>query len=357
MPRATCCTCAARRFVAQPFDPDRLALSGEPTPIAEGIGAGAVAGGDRFGVFSASAGGVLAYQTSASVAVHQLAWFDRSGRQVASLGEPASHQSIEILPDDQRAAMSVVDPTRRTRDIWIFDIPRGVRTRFTFDPTEERSAIGSPDGRFIAFNSNRTGALEIYRKLASGAGDEELMFGDGRSKDPLSWSPDGRFLVFRVTTETSSNDIMALPLMEEGKPIPLVATPFDENYAKVSPDGRWLAYTSDESGRFEVYVTSFPAASGKWQVSTDGGSFPRWRGDGRELYYLAPGNVLTAVTVAGTASAFTVEQPQALFKTNLPNQPGYPYAVMRDGQRFLVNTNLAVPNPLTVIVNWTSVLK
>ncbi len=342
-------------LVAQPFDPMTLTLSGEPMPIAEGIGAGAVGGGDRFGVFSASSG-VLAYQASANVAVHQLAWFDRSGRELGLLGEPASHQSIEMLPGDQRAVMSVVDPVRRTRDIWTVDLARGVRSRFTFDPAEERRAIGSPDGRLIAFNSNRSGALEIYSKSASGAGSEELMFGDGRSKDPLDWSPDGRFVLFRVATDTAANDIMALPTAGESKPVPVLATPFDETNAKLSPDGRWLAYTSDESGRFEVYVTSFPGASGKWQVSTDGGDFPRWRGDGRELYYMAPGNVVTAVAVAGTGAAVTVEQPRALFKTNPPNQPGYPYAVTGDGQRFLVNTNLAAPNPLTVIVNWTAAL-
>jgi eukaryotic-like serine/threonine-protein kinase len=348
-------------LVAHPFDAERLTLSGEPKVIADGIGAVPVAGGDRFGVFSASATGVLAYQTSASVAVHQLGWFDRAGRQVGTLGEPASYQSIELLPGDQRATMSVVDPVRRTRDIWIFDLARGVRTRLTFDSREERNAIPSPDGRFIAFNSNRSGALDIYRKSAAGAGDEQLLIGDGRANDPLDWSPDGRFLLFRLTTDTSSNDIMALPTGSngkgDGKAVPVVATPFSENYAKLSPDGRWLAYTSDESGRGEVYVTSFPEATGKWQVSTDGGDFPRWRADGRELYYLAPGNVLTAVPVSGTATGFTVDAPQMLFKTNPPNQPGYPYAVTRDGQRFLVNTNLAAPSPLTVIVNWTAAIK
>jgi Tol biopolymer transport system component len=253
--------------------------------------------------------------------------------------------------------MGVLDPGRGTRDIWIFDTVRGVRTRFTFDPAEERTAVPSPDGGQVVFNSLRSGALELYRKASSGAGTEELLLKDGRSKDPNHWSPDGRFLLYRVTGDTRTNDIWVLPLSGDRTPFPFVATPFSEGNARFSPDGRWVAYTSDESGQPEVYVAPFPSGEGKWQVSTAGGEFPRWRGDGRELYYLAAGNTLTAVAVAGTAAAFQAGAPQHLFKVNLPPGPGYPYDVTPDGQRFLFNTEVAPPPPVTVVVNWMAGLR
>lgn len=167
----------------------------------------------------------------------------------------------------------------------------------------------------------------------------------------------GRFLLCRVTGKKRTNDIWAMPLAVDRKPFAFIATQFDENYARFSPDGRWLAYTSNESGRPEVYVAPFPGGNGKWQVSSAGGAFPRWRGDGRELYCLAADNTLIAVTVASTATGFEVGGSQNLFKANPPTQGGYPYAVSADGQRFLFNTDVAPPTPITVVVNWTAGLR
>ena len=344
-------------LVAQPFDPTRLALTGEPVPVAEDIGS-ANAGAFPFGFFSVSEAGVLTYRTTASASsVHQLTWFDRTGEQIALLGDPAAYQNIELLPDERRVVLGVMDPARRTRDIWTFETERGVRTRFTFDPAEERTAIPSPDGRQIVFNSIRSGALELYVKSSSGAGREELLLQDGRSKDPNHWSSDGRFLLYRVTGDTSTNDLWVLPLSGDRKPVAFVATPFDEPNARFSPDGQWVAYTSDESGRHEVYVRPFPDGDGQWRVSTAGGNFPRWRGDGREIYYLAADNTLMAVPVAGTPAGFNAGSPESLFNANLPPVPGYPYAVTGDGRRFLVNAEVGAPTSVIVVVNWAAGLR
>ena len=343
-------------LVAQPFDPTRLALTGEPVPVAEDIGS-ASAGSAFFGFFSVSEG-VLTYRTTASASsVHQLTWFDRTGEQIALLGDPAANQNVELLPDERRVVLGVLDPARRTRDIWTFETERGVRTRFTFDPAEERTAIPSPDGRQIVFNSNRSGALELYIKSSSGAGREELLLQDGRSKDPQHWSSDGRFLLYRVTGDTSTNDLWVLPLSGDRKPMAFIATPFDETNARFSPDGQWVAYTSDESGRHEVYVRPFPEGDGQWQVSTAGGGFPRWRGDGREIYYLAADNTLMAVPVAGTPAGFNAGSPENLFNASLPPVPGYPYAVTGDGRRLLVNAEVGAPTSVTVVVNWAAGLR
>ncbi len=344
-------------LVAQAFDPERLTLSGEPIPVAEEVGVAGTVRGNRFGVFSASDTGVLAYQTSRGVAVHQLAWFDRTGRHLADVGDRASHQSIELMRNGIHAPLSVMDAARGTRDIWMFDTTRGVRTRFTFDSAEERSAIPSPDGRRVVFNSQRDGALELFEKAASGAGTETLILKDGRSKDPMDWSTDQQYLLYRVTGDTRSNDIWVLPMTGEKKPFPLIATPFDDNYARISPDGRWVAYTSNESGRYEVYVAPFPGGGSKSQVSNAGGAFPRWRQDGREIFYMSQDGRVHAAAVSADASDFAVGAVSTLFKFTQPNAPGYPYAVTGDGQRFLVNTNVAPPTPITVLVNWTNLLQ
>jgi Tol biopolymer transport system component len=340
-------------LTAVPYDVDRAEVTGADIPLAEQLEVTQVTG--RFGIFDVS-DDVLVYRTTSTLSAHQLAWFDRSGIRTGLLGEPASHQSLEMIPGGTRVVLSILDPTQRTRDIWAFDLTRDIRTRLTFDRAEERSAVPSPDGREMIFNSFRTGALELYRKPSSGAGAETLLLEDRRSKDPMDWSPDGRYLLYRVTGDTGGNDIWMLPLSGDRTPMPLAATSFNENYARFSPDGRWIAYASDESGQVEVYVVPFPPGDGKWQVSTAGGSFPRWRGDGRELFYVGADGTLTAVAVAGSGGAFEAGRPQSLFKVALPVTPGYPYVATRDGQRFLINTDIAPPVPITVLTNWTATL-
>ena len=236
---------------------------------------------------------------------------------------------------------------------------RGLRTRFTFDAADEQSSVWSPDGSRIVFNSRRKGHMDLYQKASSGAGAEEILLADDLEKSPMSWSSDGRFILYTVGGGSTGVDLWILPMSGDRKPFPFLQTPFNEVPAVFSPDGRWIAYASNESGRPEVYVAPFPGPGGKWQVSTAAGTNPRWRRDGKEILYAA-GQQLMAAAVNGAGSTFQVGAVQPLFAI----QPGGPrsfYDVSPDGQRFLANTSpdqrpVSVP-PITVVVNWTAALK
>jgi Tol biopolymer transport system component len=192
--------------------------------------------------------------------------------------------------------------------------------------------------------------------MSNGSSAETTVLTDGLSKDPMDISRDGRYLLYRVSTKTR-NDIWIQPLDGSGKPSAFVASQFDENYARFSPDGKWIAYTGQESGQAQIYVVPFPGPGGKWQVSSTGGSFPKWRADGRELFYISPDGTMMSVAVDGTTAAFRAETPQALFHAPLASFVGYQYAVTKDGQRFLVNTAVPTPLPVTVVSDWTAALK
>jgi Tol biopolymer transport system component len=254
--------------------------------------------------------------------------------------------------------MSVFDSSRRTRDIWLFDVARELRTRFTFDPADEWVSIWSPNASRVVFNARRKGPLDLYQKASNGVGPDEELLADSLDKVPLDWSPDGRFVLFAVMTANAGADLWVLPLFGDRKPVPFLQTPFSDTPARFSPDGRWIAYGSDESGRNEVYVAPFPRTGGKWQISTAGGYWPRWRRDGKELFYLAPDGKLMAAAVNGQESAFEVGAITSLFATRLGG-PRLAYDVSPDGQRFLVNTLVeeAVTAPITLVVNWPAALK
>lgn len=342
-------------LMAQPFDDQRLALVDEAAPVVDGVRMQTQAGG-VVAVFSVS-DRALAYQ-SETAGANTLVWLDRAGRQLGTLADRATYTNLDMTADNLRLVAGVLDPLRRTRDIWSFDTARGVGTRITSDPAEERSSVWSPDGRQIVFNSNRTGAFELYRKDADTAGEGTLFFSDGRSKDVTSWSPDGRYLLYRVSSQGVANDIWVLPLGGDRKPFPFVATPFSETMGGFAPDGRHVVYVSDESGRNEVYVAAFPGAGGKVRISTDGGTFPRWRADGKELFYLAPDNMVKTleITEAGRP-ALAVGATRDLFTINVPAGSFNPYVVSRDGQRFLVNTDVGSATTIAIVVNWASALK
>ncbi|HLG57991.1 MAG TPA: protein kinase [Vicinamibacterales bacterium] len=264
---------------------------------------------------------------------------------------------VSIAPDESRAVLAIMDAARRTRDIWLFDLTRAIRTRFTFDAGEERTAIWSPGSDRLVYNAQRKATeRDLYVKASNGSGTETTLLADGLSKDAMSWSQDGRFLLYRVSAKTR-NDIWVQPLDGPSKPYPFIATEFDENYGRFSPDGRWVAYSSDASGRLEVYVAPFPGPGGKWQLSTTGGSYPRWRQDGRVLFYLAPDNTMMSVAVDGTTSGFQSDAARALFHAPIALQVGYQYAVTRDGQRFLLNTAASSSAPVAVIDGWPRLLK
>jgi Tol biopolymer transport system component len=344
-------------LMAQPFDAQRLVLTGDAFPIAENIRNSATF--NPAGVFSMSQNGVLAYQTGTATAGYQLLWSDRAGKQLGVLGDAAQYTDLELSPDGKRASFSIADQAGNGRDIWLYDVARGLRTRFTFDSAGERESIWSPDGSKIVFNSNRKGHLDLYQKTSSGAGPEEALLEDNQDKYPSSWSPDGRYILYRTRGGQTGSDLYLLPLSGDHKPLPFLETKFNEDIGQFSPDGRWVAYSSDESGRSEVYVVPFPESGGKWQISTVGGNFPRWRHDGAEIFYVTPDNKLMAATINGKGANFEVGAVKPLFETRIVLGGRYQYAVSADGQRFLINTapEQAAPAPITVVLNWAAGLK
>jgi eukaryotic-like serine/threonine-protein kinase len=341
---------------AQNFDASKLVTSGTPFAVAEQV---IVEGRPSVLALSASAAGPLAYRagSAASSGMRQLAWIDRSGKELEKIGPLTTGVNPAISPDGRQVALRrVVDGND---DIWLLDIGRSVLSRFTFDPANDADALWSPDAGRIVFSSNRKGAYDLYMKSTTGPGNEELLLASTQNKVATDWSPDGRFVVYRSNDSKMSYDIWALPIDGDRKPIPVVQTNFDERDAQFSPDGKWIAYQSNESGRFEIYVQPFGVTGNKLQVSTNGGAQVRWRRDGKELFYIALDGRLMAVPVTLSSNAYGAEAgtPVPLFVTHIGGAVQSPlkhqYVVSPDGQRFLMST---VPEeaaaPITVILNW-----
>ncbi len=340
--------------MAQPFDVSKLEFTGEPVAVVENVGLTAIGRSQ----FSVSENGTLVYKPG-SGGERQLTWFDRQGKEISKVGPPGIYEDVVLSPDGKRAAASrTVDGNG---DIWVIDMERGVPTRFTFSPVFEDDPAWSSDGSYLIFSSPKDGdRRKIYRKIASGAGNEALISDDVRSAGSgLDWSPDGKNIFFSSLGEKTSSDIWVLPLVGDAKPYPILQSEFTEFHGHFSPDGRFFAYVSNESGREEVYVQSFPTAGGKWQVSTAGGAQPHWRRDGKELYYIAPDRKLMAVSVKlgetfenGAATSLFQTQVSAFTNSNR-------YDVTADGQRFLVNEPVETTKgaPYIVILNWASTLK
>ncbi len=344
-------------LIAQPFDARRLVLTGDAFPIAERIRTSTST--QPYGYFSASENGALVYQTGAETANSQLLWFDRTGKQIGELGDPASYSGVELSPDGKRVSVSILDEAGKGQDIWLYDVARGLRTRFTFGPGNTSGSLWSPDGSRIVFNSRRKGSFDLYQKASSGAGSEETLLQDNLDKYPDSWSPDGKFVLYENLSSSRSSELFVLPLSGDRKPFPLLQTQFGETDGQISPDGRWVAYRSNESGRNEIYVAPFPGPGGKWQISIAGGYFPRWRHDGSEIFYLTPDNRLMAASVNGKGAGFEVGAVKPLFATRIVGGGIYQYDVSADGERFLINTSpeQATLSPITVVLNWAGGLK
>jgi Tol biopolymer transport system component len=345
---------------AQPFDPRSAELSGSAKPIADQIQLSTQSFSDstlRAGAFSVSESGALVYLRSSEVADSQLVWFDRSGARVGVLGDSAAYGDVFISRDGRLATVSV-DAGTGTRDLWSYDLANGLPTRLTFDPGNEFDGVWSPDGERLVFNTSRNGLMDLYQK-AGASGVEQKLLENGFSKFPQSWSPDGKLLAYLSVSASQGQDVFILPMEANAEPYPFVATSFNEGVgARFSPDGRWLSYTSDESGRQEIYVKPFPDTGGRSRVSVDGGLIATWRGDGRELYFVEPRtNRLMAASLSYVDDGLRVDSVQPIASIN-PAGPRSFYDVMPDGQRFLVNSVLdgAGRTPITLVVNWQSLI-
>jgi hypothetical protein len=339
------------KLLAQPFDPDKLEVTGDAVTVAENV---RYEKGFFRAIFDASRTGALVYQHGANEAKSDLVWFDRTGKRLGNLGESDEYYDVRIAPDGEHVAASVGDPG----DIWIFDVKRGVRARLTFEQFNEQSPIYSPDGTQMLFSSDRSAMYDAFKRTLTGRSVETPLLTEPRVNEyGTDWTRD--YIVFNREDPQSKtqSDICALPV-NGGKPFPVIETAAFDTDGRVSPDGRWLAYTSLESGRAEVYVTSFPQPTAKWQVSSSGGGTPLWRGDGRELYYIDTARrTIVAVPIASGA---TIEAgaPTELFEVAIKVMPPPFYDVSRDGTRFLVNTLPdAADAPITLVTNWTAELQ
>ncbi len=339
-------------LVAQPFDARSRKTQGDPVPVAEQVLTNSVGGAD----FSVSDNGVLAF-ASRGGALGQVTQLDRSGRTVATLSGNLDVLAPALSPDGRRIAVRMRDLSTSTRDIWVLDIARGVSSRLTFDPRNENYPVWSPDGSQLLYYSDVADAPGLHVRPATGAGrSERVLASTGGEYVTSDWSRDGRLAFFEKSSDKTRQDIWVLPMTGDRLPYPFLTGPYDETQGRISPDGRWLAYTSDESGRTEVYVQSFPEPGGKWQVSTNGGSDPCWREDGKELFYLSSDQQLMSMPLAASATTFEVVIPQSLFSVRLllPVGPRNHYAVTPDGQRFYAITPIqgGSVGTTTVVVHW-----
>jgi len=353
-------------ILAQPFDAHRLELTGEPVTLVEGVGAWI-----DYGFFSTSRNGILVYRTGNIGGGYQLTWFDRQGKALGTAGTPATlFLSQGLSPDGTRAVFSRLDfAATNAADLWLLDFSRDTSARLTFGPSNNSNGAWSPDGNRIAFASLRNGTSDIYQKLTNGTSEEELLLKSSENNYPSSWSRDGRFLLYTAVDPKTKGDLWVLPLDGDKKPFPFLRTEFNEQNGRFSPDGHLIAYTSDDSGRNEVYVRTFsPNSAGvtdagvKWLISNAGGAEAHWRGDGKELYYQSPDGKMMAVEIT-TNPVFRAGTPTVLFQTppvrEVNGGLGPQWDVTSDGKRFL----FAAPDsqvtqaPFTVVLNWTSLTK
>jgi len=347
-------------LVAEPFDVKALRTTGEPEAVAEGVGR--QQGTFRVGYFAVSSTGMLAYLPAATRArAPQLTWYDRAGKVLSTIGQPRKFYDIELSPDGKRLVASAADGGNV--DLWTYDLERNVPTRFTFDPVPEFRGIWSPDGRSIVFNSTSRGHADLYRKSADGSGAEELVYADTGEKYPVSWSRDGKFLLYSTGGGPQGRELGVLPLAAEPGGGALKSTPFlsakYNAFGQFSPDGRWVAYESDESQPPEIYVVPFSRPTEKHQISPNGGARPRWRRDGKEIFYLMPAGQLMAAEVTIRGDAVVVGAVRALFGP-ISLGAGYFYDVSADGQRILAvapGVNPDGPPPITLVENWSAALK
>ena len=345
----------AGALVAQRFDAPSLTLSGEARPIME-----KVRRNTRYeGVFSLSREGLLLSMPGSSTEASQLIWMDRAGKDGDPVGKSVDYRVGRLSHDGTRIAASVQDPSTAKADIWVLDIARGTSTKLTFDPEDDVSPVWSLDDKKIYFTSRRQGRGDIFAKSSFGTGSEELIYESPGPDTMVSLSPEGQYgWIMSSVAGKPARDIVRVAL-QDGKGEVFLGSPFDEFLPAVSPDGRWLAYVSDESGRSEVYVQTLSSDGGKWQISTDGGTLPSWTRGGRELIFQGRDNRLMRVDIQ-SGGGFQAGVPAALFDPRTrPNIVGRLWDVSSDGERFLVNRSVDAPEvePLTLIQNWKNLVE
>ena len=341
-------------LLAQRFDLRSGQLRGDPTPIADGVAYGVATARTHF---SAADDGTMIYLPGGSGA-DQLAWFDRTGRKQGTVGPANLDRSspASITGDQSRVAAAFLDPAIGSADIWVLDLLHASSTRLTFNPAYDESPVWSPDGRSVVFASHRGNSRGIYLKNLSSANDEQQILSSELKIVPTDWSPDGNFVMLEKNTVRSKSDLWVMPVSTPDKAYSFLASDFLEAQGQFSPDGHSLAYTSDESGELEVYLRQFPSSGGKMKVSTKGGQAPRWRRDGKELFYLSGDKKLMSVAMNAARQPGI---PQPLFETNVQIDPVlvtiFPYVPSADGKRFLiaVPTASSEPSSLSVVINWT----
>jgi eukaryotic-like serine/threonine-protein kinase len=345
---------------AQRFNPASYDLTGDAIQITDSLAFAATAGISRFSV---SETGMLAYRKSGGRGLRQLVWFDRSGKETGKVGEPDGNnlRYPELSPDGRRVA--VARTVHGHSEIWLSETARGAPVRFTFNAEFSINPVWSPDGNWIAFSSAKRGNPNLYRKASNGSGNDELLLDSPLNEFPLDWSPDGRFLLFARMDPKTGGDLWGLPLEGPCEPFPFVVTQYESDNGQFSPDGRWVAYQSNESGRVEVYVQPFPGPGGKWMVSIGGGIAPRWRRDGKELFYIAPDDRLMAVPVRDSGGTLKAGAPVALFQTRIVYggssiRQKHQYAVAPTGRSFLINISAdeAATPPIAIFANWPRTL-
>lgn len=341
-------------LMAQPFDLDKLEFTGDAVAVAEKVTCITSTWG---AIFSASQNGVLVYQAGEHSNQSELRWYDRKGRNLSVLESGISY-GPRLSPDGTSLAVDFGDPDRH---IWIFDLHRGVKSRLTFK-VSDFAPVWSPDGSRIAFTvlTNGVAAESIFTQKSNGEGQGESIHASPGSVIATDWSPDGRFILLDGNFTTRS-EIDVLPLGGNRNPYPFAKSQFPQRSGHFSPDGRWVAYASRESGREEIYVAPFPGPGGKWQVSTSGGKMPRWRKDGRELYFVSEDDMLTVAAVEGHGNNFQVTNVQPLFRVSLAPEAlerSGSYDVNADGTRFIVNASSnEIQAPITLVLNWPEELK
>jgi Tol biopolymer transport system component/predicted Ser/Thr protein kinase len=359
-------------LMAAPFDPVGAQITGEVFPVADGV---SLTTPSTYLPVTVSAGGVLIYEhTKPGSAASQFGWYDRTGKLLALAGAPGKVSNPAISPDGKLVAFQRENNTGS--DLWVLELSRGVETRFTSDPSSNLAPIWSPAGDSIVFASNRSGVYNLYQKAANGSGREVLLLSNIVTDSPEQWSRDGRFIVYFELDTKNKRGLWILPAeagTTDRKPIPFLRSEFDELLGQLSPDSHWIAFTSDRSGRREVYVRPFPRGDGEWTISIAGGQAARWRGDGKELFFEAADGKMTAVpvkkAVPGANAVFEPGTPLALFDAHMVHSAQafsaearyFEYDVTADGNRFLINsansTGAASEPTLTVVTNWLAAVR